>query len=98
MYRAVAGFTICTAIVVAGRAHSTHLDKLDDHVWRNPMKHVPRFEVVCSQCAGVGVRSDFAEGAPPSTIIKCSVCDAPRGTLGALQELANSNRHDLLEA
>ncbi len=98
MFWILGALGFCAAVVLVGRAHSRHLDALDDQVSLKPMKHVPHFEIVCRQCEALGVRSDYAEGAPSSTIIKCSVCDAPRGTLGALQSLAKSNRRDLFEA
>jgi hypothetical protein len=93
----LAGLGICGAIVIAGRAHSRHLDALDAKLQLSPMKNTSHFEIVCRNCSALGVRPDYAEGASTSTTIRCSACDAPRGTLGALQNIANSNRRDLLK-
>jgi hypothetical protein len=93
----LAGLGICGAIVMAGRAHSRYLDALEDKFRLSPARHVPHFELVCRNCAGLGIRPDFGEGAPASTIITCSACSSPRGTLGALQSIASSNRRDLFE-
>jgi len=56
------------------------------------------FQLVCIKCDGVGVIIDGAEQAPPSTIVRCSQCRSPRGTLGDLRNLANSGRSDLFES
>jgi hypothetical protein len=73
------------------------MDVLAAKLQVSPMKNASHFEVVCRDCAALGVRPDYSEGASSSTIIRCSVCDAPRGTLGALQNIAHSNRRDLLK-
>jgi hypothetical protein len=83
---------------MAGRAHSRHLDALDDKLSLRPMKQVPHFEIVCCQCEAPGVHFDRVDGAPSSVIVKCSACGAPRGTLGALQSLAQTSRRDLFDA
>src|SRR5262245_59173014 len=54
----------------------------------------PEFRLVCDICDSVGILLDYPEGAPPSTLIRCSICSAPRGTLGALRNLANSDRQN----
>lgn len=97
MFWILAGLGICGTIVMAGRTHSRHLDALEAKLRLTPVEGEPRFEVVCRNCAALGIRPDFGEGAPSSTIIKCSVCSSPRGTLGALQSLAKSNRRDVFE-
>ncbi len=97
MFWVLAGLGICGSIVMAGRAHSRHLDALDDKLRLDPARHAADFELVCRNCAALGIRPDFGEGAPSSTIIKCSGCSSPRGTLGALQSIASSNRRDLFE-
>jgi hypothetical protein len=89
MYWTLAGLAICAVIVIAGRAHSRYLDEHDEEAWLNPMTPPPDFAVVCKSCGSLTVRSDYAEGAPSSTVIKCSACDSPRGTLGGLRVLAN---------
>ena len=55
------------------------------------------FQLVCVECGSVGVIIDGSELAPPSTIVKCSHCQAARGTLGDLRNLANSGRRDLFD-
>ena len=97
MFWVLAGLGICGAIVMAGRAHSRHLDALDHKFQLSPAGQAPHFELVCRNCAALGIRPDFGEGAPASTIIKCSACNSPRGTLGGLQSIASSNRRDLFE-
>lgn len=57
----------------------------------------PEFTLVCDICDSMGVNLDYPEDAPPSTLIRCSICSAPRGTLGALRNLGNSDRKDLFE-
>ena len=55
------------------------------------------FKVVCIDCESLGIVLDYRADAPSSTEIRCSHCNALRGTLGALRSLANSNRQDLFE-
>ena len=52
----------------------------------------PTFQLVCVNCDAVGVVLDYAEGAPSFTQIRCSDCGAPRGTLGDLRDLAQSDQ------
>jgi hypothetical protein len=56
------------------------------------------FQLVCAKCDGVGVIIDRPELAPPSTIVRCSQCEAARGTLGELRVLASSARRDLFDS
>ena len=55
------------------------------------------FQLVCAKCDSVGVIIDHGEMAPPSTIVRCSHCEAVRGTLGELRHLAISDRRDLFD-
>ncbi len=55
------------------------------------------FQLVCTQCDSVGVIIDHGELAPPSTIVRCSHCEASRGTLGELRGLASSGRRHLFD-
>ncbi len=96
MFWVLAGLGICGAIVMAGRAHSRHLDAVEARFQLSP-RQAPQFDLVCRNCAALGIRPDFGEGAPASTIIRCSTCNSPRGTLGALQSIASSSRRDLFE-
>jgi hypothetical protein len=52
------------------------------------------FTVVCHHCGSLSIRFEADSSA---TVIKCGACDSPRGTLAALQVLANSNRCDLYD-
>jgi hypothetical protein len=58
---------------------------------------LPGFQLVCMNCDALGIVFDYAEGAPPSTPIKCRDCDALRGTLGGLRKLALQDRRDSLD-
>jgi hypothetical protein len=55
------------------------------------------FQLVCAKCDSVGVIIDHGELAPPSSLVRCSHCEAVRGTLGELRHLAISNRRDLFD-
>jgi hypothetical protein len=58
---------------------------------------VPAFQLICINCDALGIVFDYAEGAPSSTPIKCRDCDALRGTLGDLRNLALRDRRDCLD-
>jgi hypothetical protein len=58
---------------------------------------LPAFQLVCMNCDALGIVFDYAEGAPLSTPIKCRDCDALRGTLGALRNLALRDRRASLD-
>jgi hypothetical protein len=55
------------------------------------------FQLVCAKCDSVGVIIDHGELAPASTVVRCSHCEAARGTLGELRSLAISDRRDLFD-
>jgi hypothetical protein len=55
------------------------------------------FQLVCTKCDSVGVIIDHGELAPASTVVRCSHCEAARGTLGELRHLAISGRRDLFD-
>jgi hypothetical protein len=57
----------------------------------------PGFQMVCSICDAVGIVVDYPEVAPASTTIKCRQCGGPRGTLGDLRLLAQSDRNDIFD-
>jgi hypothetical protein len=57
----------------------------------------PEFSIICKTCDGLGIVFDCSEQAPSSTQIKCQHCGAPRGTLGGLRSLSETDRHDLFE-
>ena len=56
-----------------------------------------KFKIVCDICDALGIAFDLPENAPSSSLIKCRQCGAPRGTLGDLRSLSNSERSDLFE-
>jgi hypothetical protein len=64
----------------------------------SPIGLTMAFQLVCARCDSVGVIIDHGELAPASTIIRCSHCEAARGTLGELRHLATSDRRDLFDA
>jgi hypothetical protein len=53
------------------------------------------FLVVCHHCGSLSIRYNDCEADSSATIVRCGACNSPRGTLAALQVLANSNRRDL---
>ena len=55
------------------------------------------FQLVCAECDGIGVMIEDGELAPASTIVRCSHCQAARGTLGELRLLAMSGSRDLFD-
>ena len=56
-----------------------------------------QFKPVCESCNSFGIRLEYGEGAPSSMQIRCSGCGAPRGTLGALRDLARTGSTDSFE-
>jgi hypothetical protein len=61
------------------------------------MGDLPKFKLVCDACGSMKVRITHSDRAPEATIVECGRCDAPRGTLAALRDLAKSGRGDLFE-
>jgi hypothetical protein len=62
------------------------------------MRTSSRFQLICINCDALGIVLDYPDNAPSSTQIKCQACEAPRGTIGALRNLALSDRRDLFDA
>jgi len=62
-----------------------------------PASRPDGFEIICTGCDGLGIIFECAEGAPPSTLIKCRHCGGPRGTLGDLRQLSVSGKQDFFE-
>jgi hypothetical protein len=56
-----------------------------------------QFKQVCESCNSFGIRLEYGEGAPSSMQIRCSGCGAPRGTLGALRDLARTGSRESFE-
>ena len=46
------------------------------------------FHVVCGDCGSLGIRIENPESASREAIVYCGDCGAPRGTVGALRDLA----------
>jgi hypothetical protein len=46
------------------------------------------FQVVCGDCGSLGIRIENPENASREAIVYCGDCGAPRGTVGALRDLA----------
>ena len=57
----------------------------------------PGFKIVCINCDALGIVFDCTEDSPPSTLIMCRHCGAPRGTLGDLRNLSYATRNDLFD-
>jgi hypothetical protein len=47
-----------------------------------------RFKIVCEACGSLSIRVADPANAPASTPVCCGRCDAVRGTLGELQDMA----------
>ena len=48
----------------------------------------PRLKIVCDQCGSLSIKPIDSTAAPDLTVIHCRRCNAVRGTLADLQELA----------
>jgi hypothetical protein len=48
----------------------------------------PRLKIVCDQCGSLSIKPIDPAAAPDLTVIHCRRCNAVRGTLADLQELA----------
>ena len=46
------------------------------------------FQMVCGNCGCVGIKIEDPERAPREAAVHCSECGVPRGTMGALRDLA----------
>jgi hypothetical protein len=46
------------------------------------------FQVVCGDCGSLGIRIENPESASRDAIVYCGDCGGPRGTVGALRDLA----------
>jgi hypothetical protein len=58
---------------------------------------MPAFKIVCVECGSLTIKIDNPDRAPPTTIISCARCDAPRGTVEQLHALARSGSPDVFE-
>jgi hypothetical protein len=46
------------------------------------------FRVVCDHCGGLSIKIADPAKSPATALVQCARCDAVRGTLGELHELA----------
>jgi hypothetical protein len=46
------------------------------------------FQIFCGDCGSLAIRIENPESASRETIVYCGDCDAPRGTVGGLRDLA----------
>ena len=47
------------------------------------------FQMVCDDCGSLTIKIENPEGASRETVVYCGHCDASRGTMGALRDLAD---------
>jgi hypothetical protein len=52
------------------------------------------FRVVCDQCGGLSIKIADPVKSPATAPVQCARCDAVRGTLGDLHELARRSTDD----
>jgi hypothetical protein len=55
---------------------------------KHPTVERTGFKVICDHCGGLSIKYVNPANAIPDTPIQCGRCDAVRGTLAELQELA----------
>jgi hypothetical protein len=55
------------------------------------------FKTVCDACGSLGIKIAHPESGPESAVVECARCGGPRGTLGALRELAQKGISKLYE-
>jgi hypothetical protein len=48
----------------------------------------PRFKVVCEDCGGLSIKVEDPTNSPATVLVRCGRCDAVRGTLAELHEMA----------
>jgi hypothetical protein len=61
------------------------------------MGNLPKFKFVCDACGSMTIRVAHPDRAPETTVVECGRCNAPRGTLAALRDLARRGPSDLFE-
>ena len=61
------------------------------------MGDLSKFKFICGACGSMSIKVERPDRAAETTIVECSRCNAPRGTLAALRDLARRGRNDLLE-
>ena len=65
--------------------------------WADQMDDVQKFKFVCDACGSMTIKVANPDRAPETTVIECGRCNAPRGTLASLRDLARHGRSDLFE-
>jgi hypothetical protein len=58
---------------------------------------LPNFKFICDGCGSMSIKVAYPERAPETTVVECGRCNAPRGTLAALRDLARQGRNDLFD-
>jgi hypothetical protein len=48
----------------------------------------PGFRIVCDRCGGLSIKMADPTTSPTTALVQCRRCDAVRGTLGDLHDLA----------
>jgi predicted nucleic acid-binding Zn ribbon protein len=61
------------------------------------MGNLPKFKFVCDACGSLTIKVAQRDRVPETTIVECGRCNAPRGTLAALRDLARHGRSNSFE-
>jgi transcription elongation factor Elf1 len=61
------------------------------------MGEILKFKFVCDVCGSLTIKIAHPERAVATTMVECARCDAPRGTMAGLHELASRGRCELYE-
>ena len=61
------------------------------------MLEVPKFKIICDECGSLSIKVSDPVNAPPTTIVRCGRCNAARGTLDELHDVALRGKSDLFE-
>lgn len=59
--------------------------------------HRPEFKMVCDECGSLSIRISDPANAPVSTVVEWGRCNAPRGTLDALHDMARQGTPGLFD-
>jgi|GEM_PF-1007801 hypothetical protein len=54
------------------------------------------FRIVCDRCGGLSIKMADPTKSPATALVQCARCNAVRGTLGELHDLARRG-HDVFE-
>jgi hypothetical protein len=50
-----------------------------------------RFKVVCEDCGGLSIKVEDPANSPATVLVRCGRCNAVRGTLAELHEMARQS-------